>query len=70
MRVHHFSFQFVYRFFQQGEKALTMLNKYFTSLIDQLKTECHVKEDADTLDWLPNVAIVTGSMSLTLPVEL
>ena len=52
-----------------GEKALPMLNKYFSSLINRLKKECCAEPSATILEWLPNVAIVTGSMSLTLPVE-
>jgi hypothetical protein len=52
-----------------GEKALPMLNKYFQSLINRLEKECCEEEGLSILEWLPNVAIVTGTMSLTLPTE-
>jgi hypothetical protein len=52
-----------------GEKALPMLNKYFQSLINRLEKECCEEEGLSILEWLPNVAIVMGSMSLTLPTE-
>jgi hypothetical protein len=45
------------------------LNKYFQSLINRLEKECCEEEGLSILEWLPNVAIVTGSMSLTLPTE-
>jgi hypothetical protein len=46
-----------------------MLHKYFQELINCLEKECDVKEGASVLDWLPNVSIVTGPMSLTLPTQ-
>ena len=50
-----------------GEKALPVLHKYFQGLIARLGKECSIQEGSSVLDWLPNVAIVTGSMSLTIP---
>jgi hypothetical protein len=46
-----------------------MLHKYFQELINRLEKECCVNEGSSVLDWLPNVAIVTGPMSLTLPTQ-
>lgn len=44
-----------------------MLHKYFRGLITRLGKECSIEEDSSVLNWLPNVAIVAGSMSLTIP---
>lgn len=52
---------------KQGVRALPVLKKYFQGLINRLEKECDVEEGSSILDWLPNVAIVTGPMSLTLP---
>ena len=46
-----------------------MLHKYFQSLVNRLEKECCDKEGLSVLEWLPNVAIVTGPMSLTLPTQ-
>jgi len=51
------------------KKALPILHKYFQGLINRLEKECCVKKGLSVLEWLPNVAIVTGSMSLTLPMD-
>jgi len=50
-----------------GEKALPMMRRYFQNLIHRLEKEFCVEECSSVLDWLPNVAIVTGPMSLTIP---
>ena len=50
-----------------GEKALPVLHKYFQGLITRLGKECSIQEGTSILDWLPNVAIVMGPMSLTIP---
>jgi hypothetical protein len=50
-----------------GTKALPILTKYFRGLVTRLKEDCDVEGDVVHLDLLPNVAIVTGSMLLTLP---
>lgn len=50
-----------------GKKALPMLHKYFQNMINRLEKEFCVEECSSVLDWLPNVAIVTGPMSLTRP---
>lgn len=50
-----------------GKKALPMLHKYFQGLINRLEKECRIEKGLPVLEWLPNVAIVTGPMSLTLP---
>jgi len=52
-----------------GKKALPMMHKYFQGLLNRLEEECHVTEGSSVLDWLPNVAIVTGPMTLTLPIQ-
>jgi len=74
-----------------GEKALPLLHKYFSNLLQRLKEEMcvgvsgsnnsdednnetkqkcstgSVSKSNSVLEWLPNVAIVTGSMTLTVP---
>ncbi|KAL3930934.1 MAG: hypothetical protein SGARI_004337 [Bacillariaceae sp.] len=50
-----------------GDRALVVMNKYFQGLLRQLHIECKVEEGQSVLDWLPNVAVVKGSMDLTLP---
>jgi len=51
-----------------GKKALPMMHKYFQGLINRLEKECYVAEGSSVLNWLPNVAIVSGPMTLTLPI--
>lgn len=50
-----------------GTKTLPIIEKYFQGLVRRLQEICNVEDDVPLLDWLPNVAIVTGSMSFTLP---
>jgi hypothetical protein len=47
-----------------GTQCLEVLSKYFEGLIRQLRRSCGVDDDVDVLDFLPNIAIVIGSMSL------
>ena len=46
-----------------------MLHKYFQGLINRLEKECSIEQGESLLDWLPDVAIVTGPMSLTIPIK-
>mmetsp|Transcript_29997 Transcript_29997/g.72794 ORF Transcript_29997/g.72794 Transcript_29997/m.72794 type:complete len:364 (+) Transcript_29997:108-1199(+) len=59
-----------------GHQCLRPLNKYFGGLISHLRRQClqndgengdDDKDDFDVLEFLPNLAIVIGSMSLTVP---
>lgn len=54
-----------------GTKALPILKKYFQGLVRRLKEgrddDLVEDDDVSVLTWLPDVAIVTGSMSLSLP---
>lgn len=52
-----------------GKKALPVLNKYFQGLIARLEKEFAIEDDSSVLDWLPNVAIVAGPMTLTIPMK-
>ena len=60
-----------------GHQCLRPLNKYFGGLISHLRRQClendddengnNDRDDFDVLEFLPNLAIVIGSMSLTVP---
>ncbi|KAG7352210.1 hypothetical protein IV203_008258 [Nitzschia inconspicua] len=56
-----------------GHKALPLLHKYFQGLLDRLQPReeppISKKENTSVLDWLPDVAVVKGSMTLILPEE-
>lgn len=52
-----------------GEKCLIVVNKFFKGLVKQLRQSCQVDEDVGVLEFLPNLAIVTGYMALALPKE-
>ena len=55
--------------YKKGKKALPVLNKYFHGLIARLEKEFDIEDDSSVLDWLPNVAIVAGPMTLTIPIQ-
>lgn len=59
-----------------GDKAVPLLKKYFRGLLQRLKQQQELvvggddddaSAAANVLDWLPNVAVVKGSMRLVLP---
>jgi hypothetical protein len=54
-----------------GPRALPYVNKYFKRLVTKLRDECCEtdEESNDILEWMPQVAVITGSMSLVLPKE-
>ena len=54
---------------KKGKKTLPVLNKYFQGLIARLEKEFDIEDDSSVLDWLPNVAIVAGPMTLTIPIQ-
>ena len=63
--------------FVTGNSCLPYIEKYFENLIVKLKEYCDSDDEEETnkqsnnntsnvLEWLPNIAIVTGSMSIAL----
>lgn len=58
-----------------GKESLPFLEKYFGSLVKQLERECldgeetqqdQQEESTSILEWLPDIAIVIGPMSIIL----
>jgi hypothetical protein len=55
-----------------GESALPLLHKYFGGLLKRLQPQSIITGDEreeSVLEWLPNVALVKGSMMLVYPEE-
>jgi hypothetical protein len=56
-----------------GRRAIPYLEKYFSSLVTKLRDQCcsgqpeKKQPDSSILDWMPEVAIVMGPMSMALP---
>jgi hypothetical protein len=53
--------------FLTGKKAVPLVEQYFGGLVKKLRE--HEGEDTPLLDLIPDVAIVMGNMSLSLPKE-
>jgi hypothetical protein len=47
-----------------GTSSLALVETYFKGLVRKLREECEVDEDEPVLEWLPDIAIVSGKMIL------
>lgn len=48
-----------------GPRAIPYVQRYFSRIVEQART--HADDTSSVLKLLPNIAIVTGPMSITLP---
>ena len=47
-----------------GKATLPYISQYFSGLISKLRKKCGISDDSPILDWLPDVAIVVGKMTV------
>lgn len=47
-----------------GDSSLSHIDRYFKGLISKLRNEYDVAADLPILEWLPDVAVVVGEMTL------
>ena len=50
-----------------GKSSLPYAERYFKGLIDKLRIQYDAPENSPVLDWLPDVAVVVGTITLALP---
>ncbi len=53
-----------------GPSSLSYVQRYFQGLISKLRQEYNVDESTSVLEWLPDVAVVVGTMTLVPQVSI
>jgi hypothetical protein len=48
-----------------GARALPYLNKCFATMVEKLRKECDVDGESPILEWMPDVAILVGTLSVS-----
>jgi hypothetical protein len=67
IRFHHEQLEVESNRIWTGESSLPLVETYFKALVQKLRIECEVEEHEPILQWLPDIAIVSGQMMFVLP---
>ena len=67
IRFHHEQLEVESNRIWTGESSLPLVETYFKALVQKLRIECDVEEHEPILQWLPDIAIVSGQMMFVFP---
>lgn len=49
-----------------GKSSLSYIQRYFQGLVDRLRAQCEVNEEQAVVEWLPDIAVVKGEMTMAI----